>query len=203
MRLVNNPIPLLISILTLSTASYAKESNSDALSLNQQGIAAMEKIHCGHDYRENLTEDFWKGMFAKFEDALRIDPKFTVARENLAIAHNNYALFLASHEHKMDEALKEFHRSIYINPNMSTNGSMNILIRRYFKKDPNKFSDRISLANKAKTDKDLIGAAVEYNAALKLKDDRDVHKKLGDIYKSLDDKEKAIAEYTAAYKDSN
>ena len=70
-------------------------------------------------------------------------------------------------------------------------------------KNPKNVTHRITLGDQAKAHDDLAGAVVEYRAALRLKNDRETHKKLGDLYRQLDDKEKAVAEYAAAYRDDD
>jgi lipoprotein NlpI len=156
--------------------------------LNNQGVVALKK--------EN-----WHGAFDKFEDALKIDPSYAVARENLAIAHSNYALSLRT-KNSVD-SLKHFHQAGYLEPK---NAFFSTELRAMIKlmgKNPDSFRDRVALGDQAKTDGDTVGAVVEYGAALKLKEDRQIHKKLGDEYRLLDDKNKAAAEYAAAYKDAD
>lgn len=170
--------------LVFAQAAYA-DVPQGAYVLNDAGVEAMRRIipGCeeGHvsEYGKNVTSRDWQNVFDKFDKALEIDPTFKLARQNSAIAHNNFALYLM-HEHQVDSSLREFHRSLYIEPDLTTTENMNQLIRS-IGKDPHSFSDRVELGDKSRAEADFEGAVIEYRAALEIKDDRKTRQKLMEI----------------------
>lgn len=132
----------------------------------------------------------------KFEAALQMDKSYQLARENLAIAHNNYGLQLA--KSNPNEALKQFHQAYYLNKTNATTAQNVEGILRMLGKDPRDFKTRVTMADQARGSGDFIGAIVEYAEALKLKDDPKIHIKLGDVYRVRDNVDDAIKEYQAA-----
>jgi tetratricopeptide (TPR) repeat protein len=193
---------LLLPLALLISLERCGAQSSEAVNLNNEGVNALKRVSRPHGYAQNLKDRDWQSIFDKFESALRIDPTFSDARKNLAVAHNNFALYLASSRQKPAESLKQFHESLYIDPDESTERGMEVILRGYFRINPNSFSDRVLLGDQARTNGDLLGAVVEYRAALKLKDDPEVHKKLGAVSSLLDDKDKAGNAYNPTDKGS-
>jgi tetratricopeptide (TPR) repeat protein len=194
-----------LTICLICVLPSGAEDSRDAVRLNNEGVAVLEatvtmKNGTGH-YKKNLTDKDWSAIFDKFEAALNTDPQNDLARKNLAIAHNNFAMYLML-KRRFNDALKQFELSLYLDPsNRTTEGNMDRSLPK-MGKHPNSFLDRVDLGNKAKDEKDWPAAVVEYGAALKLRNDRNVHKQLGDIYRLLGKKDKAVSEFAAAYKDA-
>ncbi|MBS2002919.1 MAG: tetratricopeptide repeat protein, partial [Cyanobacteria bacterium SZAS LIN-5] len=156
--------------------------SSQVIGLNNDGVKA-------------LNSNNYQLAIQKFEAALKLDPNYKLARDNLAIAHNNYGLQLRNNP---AEALKQFHQALYLNQtNVTTMQNVEGIIRM-MGKDPKSFADRVALGDQARLAADFVGAIIEYSAALKLKDDPKIHVKLGDVYRVRDETDKAIAEYQAA-----
>lgn len=132
----------------------------------------------------------------KFEAALQMDKTYQLARENLAIAHNNYGLQLA--KSNPQEALKQFHQAYYLNKTNATTAQNVEGIIRMLGKDPRDFKTRVAMADQARMSGDFVGAIVEYAEALKIKDDPKIHIKLGDVYRVRDNVDDAIKEYQGA-----
>ncbi|MBA3994088.1 MAG: hypothetical protein C0469_11225, partial [Cyanobacteria bacterium DS2.3.42] len=132
----------------------------------------------------------------KFEAALQMDKSYQLARENLAIAHNNYGLQLA--KSNPQEALKQFHQAYYLNKTNATTAQNVEGIIRMLGKDPRDFKTRVAMADQARMSGDFVGAIVEYAEALKIKDDPKIHIKLGDVYRVRDNVDDAIKEYQGA-----
>ncbi len=131
----------------------------------------------------------------KFEQALKIDPNYQLAKDNLAIAHNNYGLQLRSNP---KAALKEFHQALYLSPSNSVTKSNIDGIIRMMGKDPKSFDVRVALGEEARRGGDFVGAIIEFNEALKIQDDPKLHAVLGDIYRVKDDPGNAINQYKIA-----
>ncbi len=152
------------------------------ISLNNEGVQA-------------LTSNNAQLAIEKFEQALKIDPGYQLARDNLAIAHNNYGLQLRANP---KAALKEFHQAMYLSPTNATTKSNLDGIIRIMGKDPRSFDDRVALGEESRRSGDFIGAIIEFTEALKIQDDPKLHAVLGDIYRVKDDANNAINQYKIA-----
>ncbi|CAN5554744.1 hypothetical protein BH10CYA1_BH10CYA1_25420 [soil metagenome] len=178
---------LLALSLTLQSSGFfpANMAWADAnqvISLNNEGVKALNASN-------------YQLAIQKFEAALKQDPNYKLARDNLAIAHNNYGLQLRTNP---PEALKQFHQALYLNQSNATTMQNVEGIIRMMGKNPQSFADRVALGDQARLAADFVGAIIEYSAALKIKDDAKIHIKLGDVYRVRDETDKAIAEYQAA-----
>lgn len=156
--------------------------NNQVIELNNDGVRALNSGNI-------------QLAIQKFEQALKLDPTYQLARDNLAIAHNNYGLQLRNNP---KAAIKEFHQAIFLNPKNSTTQSNLAGIISMMGKNPRSFADRVQLGDEARHSGDMIGAIVEYAEALKIKDDRNLHLVLGDLYRVQDEPDKAINEFKIA-----
>lgn len=101
-------------------------------------------------------------------------------------------------------ALKEFHQAAYINQFLDRDQRLKANIEgledaiRRLGKDPKNFGDRVELAEQAKKNGDFSGAVIEYGAALLIKDDPKIHRKLADAYRAKNEPDKAATEEEAA-----
>ncbi len=178
-------LSVVLMVVGFSLPGAADTVQPDAkVQLNDAGIKA-------------LNDSNWQLAFEKFTGALDLDPKYKLAQDNLAVAHNNYGLTL---KRKPAEALAEFHKAIYLNPRSAqahvTLENINEMIRK-IGKNPKSFADRVALADAARWDSDFAGAIVEYSQALLLKDDPGVHRKLAEVYQVIGQNDKAKVEYEA------
>jgi tetratricopeptide (TPR) repeat protein len=179
-------LPWLITLAFIGTpASFAAYDTREVLiQLNNEAI-------------KSLNAGRFKEAIEKLEKALQLDPSYTLARDNLAVAYNNYGLQL---QNNPKEAIKIFHKSLVLSPNNATAQSNLDAIIDLLGKNPKSFADRVELGKQARLANDFDGAIVEYTYALKLKDDPTLHVSLGDVYRVRDKVDSAIAEYTAALK---
>ncbi len=161
--------------------AFAADPNQ-VIFLNNEGVKA-------------LNSGNFSLAIQKFGDALKIDSSYKLARDNLAIAYNNYGLELRNNP---KEALKQFHQALYLNKNNATTRQNVEGIIRMLGKNPQDFKDRVEIADQARLAGDFVGAIVEYSEATRLKDDPKIHVKLGDVYRVRDDLDNAITEYQAA-----
>lgn len=160
-------------------AAYAGNNQQAAL-LNNAGVQA-------------LTAKNFQLAIQKFEEALKIDPTYKFAIDNLSIAYNNYALTLPP-----QEALRYFHKAFALSPsNPTTQANLDIAVQAVGKK-PNSFKDRIELAKQSRLSGDFDGAIAEYICALRLQNDGKTHLDLGNVYRVRDKVDEAINEYKAA-----
>ncbi len=152
---------LFLSIL-LATPAYSAKGREESTRLNNEGVTALK------------SNDF-ETAIQKFKDALNTTNGYSLAKENMAIAYNNYGI---KESEKPEKCLKLFHMAAWLQPeNKTTVENIDQTVKK-LGKDPKSFVDRIVLADKAQTEGDFAGAIVEYKAALSLRDDADAKKKL-------------------------
>jgi tetratricopeptide (TPR) repeat protein len=168
-----------------SPTNFALAAASSAvISLNNEGVKA-------------LNAGNYQLAIQKFEAANKLDPTYTLAKENLAIAYNNYGLQL---QNNPVEAIKWFHKSLALNANNpTTQGNLNTIVQM-LGKNPGSFKDRVDIGRAARLAGDFDGAIVEYASALRIKDDPKLHADLGDVYRVRDRLDDAIREFQSALK---
>ncbi|MBK8222743.1 MAG: tetratricopeptide repeat protein [Candidatus Obscuribacter sp.] len=168
--------------LTLGGAHVYGFDQAALVNLNNEGVKAIN----AQNYQLAIQ---------KLEEAVKMDPNYKKARENLGIAYNNYGLVFQKNP---TEAIKYFHRAALLDPkNPTTIGNLTSIIRA-MGKDPMDYATRVALGDASRKAADFPGAIVEYREALKLKDDGALHEKLGDVLRVRDQVDEAIAEYQAA-----
>jgi tetratricopeptide (TPR) repeat protein len=176
-------VPFLCVLGILIQAEALSDKQMQCKKLNNEGVRA-------------INDKDWQLAFDKFDAALKVDPEYSLARDNITVTQGQHGRQLRL-EHNLAESLKELHQAAYAQPYWDQ--ELSITIER-IGKNPKSFADRVELADQASAKNDSIGAAVEYRAALQLKDDAQVHMKLGDAYNLIGEKAKATAEYDEAVK---
>lgn len=174
---------LLLTLLCQLSSSPALADDARVIELNNQGVNALNKSN-------------FSAAITSFEAALKIDPSYKMARDNLAIAYNNYGLSIARSNPK--QALQLFHKALSFDRNNATTMQNVDGIVRMLGKNPKSFADRAELGDQSRKAGDFVGAIIEYQEALKIKDDAPLHEKLGDVFRVQGQDDKAIAEYQAA-----
>ena len=144
-----------------------------------------------NDGAKALNSSNFQLAIQKFEEALKLDPNYKLASDNLATAYSNYGLQLRGNSH---EALKQFHKALYLNRSNATTWQNIEGVIRLMGKNPKSFQDRVDLGDQARLAGDSIGAIIEYSAALQLKDDPKLHVKLSDAYRVHGEEDKAAQE---------
>ncbi len=126
---------------------------------------ATEKIAINDDGVRALEKGEYTKAIHLFKSALAIDNNFELARDNLSIAYNNFAIQSAG---KPAIALDSLHKALFLDPdNELTKKNLAGILKR-MGKDASKFEDRVALAEDALKHKKAISALVEYRAAVKL-----------------------------------
>lgn len=184
-------VPLALSVLlgfgaadltSFPTTPAAQAASSQVVGLNNDGVKALNASN-------------FPLAIQKFQEALKLDPSYQLARQNLAIAYNNYGLQL---QNNPKEAIKQFHKAAYMDRNNATTLSNLEGIITMMRKNPRLFKDRVDLGDQARAASDFEGAVIEFSEALKLKNDSKLHYKLAEVYRVLDQNDKAIEEYKNA-----
>lgn len=178
--------------ILLSWRLYAP-AGLPALSASQAD--ASSSILLSNEAAALIKANNYQLAIQKLEQAIKLDPNNSKARENLAVAYSNYGITL---QNSPKEAIKQFHRALFYDPqNRKVQANLEGMLR-YVGRDPDSFKDRVSLANEARKGLDFEGAMVEFQAALRLKDDVAVHINLGDVYRVRDMNAQAIEQYKSA-----
>lgn len=153
---------------------------SEKVGLNDRGVHALEE----GDYTRAIS---------LFNEALAIDPDYQIARDNLSIAYNNYAVELKD---KPEAAIDKLHKALYIDPeNALTRNNLNKMIE-ISGRDPGDFQVRLEMGDRAYMENHRLDALVEYREAERLKQDP----ALGDKIRGLETSERNLfpRELTAA-----
>jgi len=102
---------------------------------------------------------------------------------------------LARAEEKPEQAIRQLHQTLYLNPADHTIREKLEQTIRQIGKDPASLEDRTTLGDEARRSGDFVGALVEFSEALRIKDSPAVRMHLGDTYRVRDEIDKAIEEY--------
>jgi tetratricopeptide (TPR) repeat protein len=168
------------ALLPSDSPALAQGANQQAARLNNEGVKALN------------AGDFDTAI-RNFQEALKVEPSYSYARDNLAVAYNNKALKLPS-----EQAIKYFHLALATSPkNATTSQNLDEVIKS-LGKDPNSFKDREELGKQCRLNQDFDGAIVEFQAALRIKNDGKLHAALGDVLRVRDRVDEAVQEYRAA-----
>lgn len=124
-----------------------------------------------------LSKNDFEGATEKFIEALKIDPEYSLARDNLSIAYNNRAI----KSHNEREALKYFHLAIWLSKNNRTTESNLAAVRGKLYKDTKSFGGIVNIARDCLKHGDTAGAILEYKRALELKKDDAVAAELSKV----------------------
>lgn len=152
----------LLSIGAWSNGALAGMPSQDSIDLNNEGVKALK------DKQFDLAID-------KFKQAYRRSPGYKLTLENLGIAYKGLALSKAN---EPELSLRDLHMAIWLDPtNKSSRENLDSTIKK-LGKDTSKFEDRVKLAENAVKYADFAGGIIEYNEALKIKDNEAVRKKL-------------------------
>ena len=154
---------LLLSLTVPLQPVFAHDA--DVILLNNEGVTAL---------KNNETEK----AIGKFKQALQKDASYKLARENLSIAYNNLGIANAADNKK---ALSAFHFASWLSPENKTCSENLLNSIKAAGKDANSFEDRKALGEEAARNNDFAGAILEFEAALKIKDDLDVKQALAAI----------------------
>ena len=169
-----------IAVLTSFGAALPSFAGNQAAVLNNEGVKA-------------LGANNFQLAIQKFEEALQAEPGYQYAKDNLAIAYNNYALKLPA-----AQAIKYFHKAMFIQPGNATTAQNLDQVVQSLGKGPKSFKDRQELGKQCRLSGDFEGAIVEFQAALKIQNDPKLHVDLGDVLRVKDKTDEAITEYQAA-----
>jgi tetratricopeptide (TPR) repeat protein len=170
---------LLLGLLAPVAPPCLANPPNEAINLNNAGVKALNNKN-------------WQLAVDKFREAIKLDSTYGTPKDNLIIGQNWWGDALIK-EHKPEEALKHFHQALYLKENWHAAENIADTIKA-MGKNPRSFADRIALGDQAKSDGDLVGAAVEYDAAVRIKNEPGLHGKIADIYRQLGEPEKAAAE---------
>lgn len=160
---------------SFNPSTHSANSSTPQMSAQEKAEALYKLVNLGV---VSMNAGNYKTAISKLEEAIALAPDHSIARQNLAIAYNNYGLTLKD---KPGEALKIYHKAVFLNPESAETGSNLEAIITMLGKNPAAFEDRVKLGDSAAREGDKIGAKVEYLAALKMKEDSSVRTKLTNL----------------------
>ncbi len=145
-----------------STAALASTSGKPPVAVltpATKGKGKVDAIHCNNDGVKLLMDKKFPQAVAKFREALTIDPTYGLARENFAIAQNNWAVETVR---QPDEAISHLRQSLYIRPqDKSTKSNLQEMCD-----STSPGTDHLTFAVQCAAGGDYVGAIVEYRLAL-------------------------------------
>lgn len=147
------------------------------------------------DESELIVPPKFINKLIELAEKLNREPSNKLLRKSVAAQCIRIAQFLKS---EPKEALEYWHRANYFDSSNSFTLNRIDAAIKDLGKDPGSFSDRVAIATECRASRDFTGAVFEYSRALSLKDDGPTHEKLGDVYRVLDEHDKAIQQYLAA-----
>jgi TonB family protein len=158
--MVSNVVPAFAA--EENTTEPVETTMNRAIIINNEGVAALKS----NDVNSAI---------GKFRLALATEPACKLALRNLSVAYNNEGIACTTDAKK---AMAAFHMACWLDPdNVLAQRNLNNLIEDSGKK-ADSFYDRIVLADNAKASGDFAGAIVEYNSALKMKNDPELRERM-------------------------
>lgn len=149
-------------------------------------------IGLNNDGVKLLNSSNYPAAIKCFNKALELDSDYVLARNNLAIAYNNYGLSLRA---MPKDALTQFHFAEYINPsNRTTHQNVEGIIRM-LGLNPQSFEDRVKLGDQARSEGHFLGALVEYRSAFELQPTLAIKSKIIGVLPQLTSFEKLLNPY--------
>lgn len=171
------------SSILYSSLAMALAMISGLLAVPQADATNPEKakvIRYNNDGVRLLKVNNFTGATDKFMEALKIDPSYKLARDNLAIAYNNQGI----HSKDQHEALRYFHMAMLIGQDEETTRTteQNLrTLRATLYKDTKTFDGLVKVARDCFKHDDQAGAYWEYKEALALKKDEAVSAELSKV----------------------
>jgi TonB family protein len=163
-----------VLVISFASASLSEEPWAPKSPVNTESPAMLN-----NDGVKALNARNFRVAIDKFRQALKKNPAYEYARDNLAIGYNNYAL---TQEPK--EAQSFFHKALLLGPNnTSTRDNLNVVFKDLKKGVFNRAEDRVRFGDELLAKKDFVGAYVEYSEALRLKQDASIKAKLASVPK--------------------
>ncbi len=156
----------LLSVIALLNFHTDHPNRELAIELNNEGV-------------RDLGRSKFQSSIRKLQAAVKADSTYHRARSNLAVAYNNLGLSL-NKEHPR-EALVEFHNALFLDPSNETIQANVKGILWITGNDPDSFEDLVVLGDDARRRNDIAGSIIEYKAALEIKSDANVRRKLREV----------------------
>lgn len=151
---------------TIPAENAGNHDTNTAARLNNEGVKL-------------LVAKNYPGAIMLFQDAMKADSSYRLARQNIAIAYNNLGLSLSA-----KESVDAFHKSLFFEPNNNTTVTNLTQVQHTLGEHVDTAADRSNEAQHCLALKDYVGAVVEYRLSLRLHTDQEIEMKLPDLIRS-------------------
>jgi len=148
------------------------------------GTPATSVITLNNDAVKALNDSNYELAIKTLITALKSNPTYTIALDNLIIAYNYYGLSL---KQKPEQALDQLHAAMVLeleNSVSKQNADQMLKLMHYH---PNDYHERIKLAESYYKKADYVGAVAEYYAAWCLHPDPMIREKIHSTFNEVDE----------------
>lgn len=147
-------------------------------------------IQLNNEAVKEINNKNWVSAIGKLEEALSIDPSYSLATQNLATANFCLGKELEGKGVYL-QALKHLHKALFFISDSNALISRSVVEKvanetiAKLGKNPISFTDRVSLGDDAERNLDFVSASVEYTAALSISENAQVRGKLTHVLQQL------------------
>lgn len=177
---------------TITTKDLTKDPTHDYLKTRSQSHAAPEEYSSlsaaqiaklNNSAVSDINNKKFDAAIKTLNGLIEAQPDYQQAKDNLVIAHNNFALDLAAH--KPAEAIKHFRAALYLEPGQtSIRKNLSSMVRE-LGMQPNNADDRLIMAEGCLREGDLEGAYVEITEGLRYKNSAVLRKQMQMVLAAL------------------
>jgi TonB family protein len=162
-------VPEANAVLT-AMSSLTPLLKEQALIMNNKGVRALQASDFGH-------------AIEFLEESIKLDPGYSLAKKNIAVAYNNYGL--ATNKKDPHQALRLFRKALMVDTTNNVTRENFRAIIKIIGQNPDDYAARIKIADELLKKGDALDAYVEYTEALRLHNDESVRAKIKSI--TIDD----------------
>ena len=170
-KLLSVVTAVVLALLVYCSSSFAGTPATTVITLNNDAVKALNDSNYELATKTLIT-------------ALKLNPSYTIALDNLIISYNFYGLAL---KQKPAEALDQLHIAMLLELQNSVTKQNVDQILKLMHYHPNDYRDRIKLAESYYKKADYVGATAEYYAAWRLHPDSMLREKVQSVFQEVDD----------------
>jgi TonB family protein len=170
-KLLSVVTSLTLALVFFCGCSFAGTPTASVIALNNDAVKALNDSNYELAIKTLIT-------------ALKLDPSYTIALDNLIISYNFYGVSL---KQKPAQALEQLHIAMLLDLENSVTKQNIDQMLRLMHHHPNDYRERIKIAESCYKQEDYIGAATEYYASWCLHPDLALREKVDATFNQVDD----------------